>query len=131
MDSCDSDVLIVGGGAAGLCAALNAAPRRVLLIAPEGSDASCTQLAQGGIAAPVAARDSIALHVADTLRAARLALAEAMIVAALRRRESRGAHWRRDFPQRDRSFDGARALSGATGATGKHRGGRPLLTHCR
>jgi len=70
MDSCDSDVLIVGGGAAGLCAALNAAPRRVLLIAPEGPDASCTQLAQGGIAAPIGAQDSVALHVADTLRAA-------------------------------------------------------------
>jgi L-aspartate oxidase len=61
----------------------------------------------------------------------RLTLAEAMIVAALRRRESRGAHWRRDFAQCDRSFDGARALLGTTGANREDRGGRPLLTHCR
>jgi hypothetical protein len=47
----------------------------------------------------------------------RLALAEAMIVAALRRRESRGAHWRRDFPQRDRSCDGA----GVVGCNGRNR----------
>lgn len=31
----------------------------------------------------------------------RLLLAEAIVLAALRRTESRGAHWRRDFPQRD------------------------------
>ncbi|MDE1924064.1 MAG: hypothetical protein KGI55_11595, partial [Gammaproteobacteria bacterium] len=40
----------------------------------------------------------------------RIALAEAMLVAARARCESRGAHWRSDFPIRDRSRDGAGAL---------------------
>ena len=70
MDRCSTDIVIVGAGAAGLCAALSAAPRRVLLLAPGEAQASCTELAKGGIAAPVAAEDSVALHVADTIRAA-------------------------------------------------------------
>jgi L-aspartate oxidase len=70
MDCCDSEVVIVGAGAAGLCAALDAAPRRVLLIAPEGPGSTCTELARGGIAAPIAAGDSVALHLADTMLAA-------------------------------------------------------------
>ena len=65
-----TDVLVIGSGAAGLCAAIKAAPRAVLLLAPELQAASCTELASGGIAAPVSAADSVALHVADTLRAA-------------------------------------------------------------
>jgi L-aspartate oxidase len=40
----------------------------------------------------------------------RLTLAAAMIGAALRREESRGAHWRSDFSQRNRQIDGERAL---------------------
>jgi L-aspartate oxidase len=40
----------------------------------------------------------------------RLALAAAMVEAALRRRESRGAHWRRDYPERDPACDGPAAV---------------------
>ena len=62
--------MVIGAGAAGLCVALNAAPRRVLVMAPDSANTSCTELAKGGIAAPLAAQDSVALHVADTTRAA-------------------------------------------------------------
>jgi hypothetical protein len=34
----------------------------------------------------------------------RLKLAEAMLLSALERRESRGAHYREDFPEKDESF---------------------------
>jgi L-aspartate oxidase len=81
-----ADVLIVGAGAAGLCAAIAAAPRRVLLIAPSFQSATCTELAQGGIAAPVSANDSVISHVRDTLRAAAFSgsqpVSEAIISAA-------------------------------------------------
>jgi L-aspartate oxidase len=70
MQSYETPVVVVGAGAAGLCAALHAAPRRVLVMAPDTANASCTELAKGGIAAPLAADDSVALHVADTTRAA-------------------------------------------------------------
>ena len=70
MESSETDILVVGAGAAGLCAALHAAPRRVLLLAPEGPDATSTAAAKGGIAAPLGRGDSIALHTADTLIAA-------------------------------------------------------------
>ena len=67
----DVDVLVVGAGAAGLCAALAAARRRVLLVCPvEPGGGSSSALAQGGIAAPLGAGDSVALHVGDTLAAA-------------------------------------------------------------
>jgi L-aspartate oxidase len=70
MECCEADVVIIGAGAAGLCAALNAAPRRVLLLAPADPETSCTELAKGGIAAPLSADDSVDLHIADTIRAA-------------------------------------------------------------
>jgi len=70
MESLETDVLVVGAGAAGLCAAIHAAPRRVLLLAPQGTPGTCTELAHGGIAAPLAAGDSVAQHVADTIVAA-------------------------------------------------------------
>lgn len=65
------DILIVGGGIAGLATALYLAPMPVTLIekAPLGEGGS-TPWAQGGIAAAVAADDDPALHAEDTLAAA-------------------------------------------------------------
>lgn len=63
-------VLIVGGGIAALYAALSLAPHPVLLVTPEplGQGAS-SAWAQGGVAAAMAAGDSPAAHLADTIRA--------------------------------------------------------------
>jgi L-aspartate oxidase len=67
----ETDVLVVGSGAAGLCAALAVAPRRVLVLSAGSPETStCTALAQGGIAAPIGPGDSVAAHVSDTLLAA-------------------------------------------------------------
>jgi L-aspartate oxidase len=62
--------LIIGAGLAGLCAALAAAPRRVLVVSPSELGAgSASAWAQGGIAAALSAEDDPALHAADTLAA--------------------------------------------------------------
>lgn len=63
-------MIIIGGGVAGLMAALAAAPRPVILLnpAPLGVGAA-SALSQGGLAAAVGAGDDVALHVADTLAA--------------------------------------------------------------
>ena len=81
MGSWEADILVVGAGAAGLSVALHAAPRRVLLLAPEGPDATATSLAKGGIAAPIGRGDSVALHAADTLKAADHSASEATITS--------------------------------------------------
>jgi L-aspartate oxidase len=64
------DVIIVGGGLAGLFCALRLAPRRVTVLtaAPVGKGAS-SAWAQGGIAAAMSEGDSAEKHVIDTLAA--------------------------------------------------------------
>ena len=66
------DVLVVGGGVAGLSAALTAAAEtEVLLLAKAPVAASNSWHAQGGVAAALADDDSPELHAQDTLRAGR------------------------------------------------------------
>ena len=64
------DVVIVGGGLAGLFCALKLAPRpvTVLAAAPIGEGAS-SAWAQGGIAAAMSPGDTIEKHLADTVTA--------------------------------------------------------------
>jgi L-aspartate oxidase len=65
------DVLVIGSGIAGLSLAVALAGRRhVALISKEAGGGGSTQLAQGGIAAPIGPGDSSAAHAADTVAAA-------------------------------------------------------------
>jgi L-aspartate oxidase len=72
MDVIDSTgtCIIVGGGLAGLTAALSLAPLPVVLLskAPLGFESSSV-LAQGGVAASLGPDDDFSLHLADTLKA--------------------------------------------------------------
>lgn len=66
-----ADVVIVGGGVAGLTAARAAARygKRVLTVSKGGPTDTATQYAQGGIAVVAPVGDTIAAHVADTVKA--------------------------------------------------------------
>src|SRR5580658_5023756 len=63
-------VLIVGGGLAGLSAALVAAPRRALVLSAAPLGEGCSSAwAQGGMAAALSEGDAPELHAADTIAA--------------------------------------------------------------
>lgn len=65
-----TDVLVVGGGIAGLRAALGVPERyRVLVVTKEDDKESNSQYAQGGIAGVLDPEDRFANHIADTLAA--------------------------------------------------------------
>src|SRR5690606_16384044 len=63
-----TDVLVIGGGAAGLRAAIAAAETsEVLILTKDTIDESNTWYAQGGIAAVLQPTDSVESHIQDTL----------------------------------------------------------------
>ncbi len=75
--------VVVGGGLAGLSAALEAAPRKVLIVTPAPLLQACSSAwAQGGVAAALSESDAPALHAADT-RAAGAGLVQAEAAALL------------------------------------------------
>ncbi|WP_343518190.1 L-aspartate oxidase [Sphingomonas sp.] len=67
-ESQQSDVLIIGSGAAGLTAALNLADRfKVTVLAKGALNEGSTAWAQGGIAAVLEPGDTFEAHIADTM----------------------------------------------------------------
>ena len=66
----ETDVIIVGSGGAGLCAAIEAAEHGVhtLILTKEKYGQSNTILAQGGIQAATEADDSVDIHFEDTMK---------------------------------------------------------------
>lgn len=79
------DVLVLGSGAAGLRAALEAAEGAdVLVVAKRGLDDTNTALAQGGVASALGAGDAPEDHAADTLRAGQGICDEAVVRSVTR-----------------------------------------------
>ena len=67
-ETLDFDVVVIGAGLAGLYTALNIdRSRSCCILTKERLDSSCSWLAQGGIAAAMAADDAPSLHLEDTL----------------------------------------------------------------
>jgi L-aspartate oxidase len=64
----EHEILVIGGGVAGLTLALEVADsRRVTLLRPATDDLGASRWAQGGIAAVLSPDDDIDAHIADTL----------------------------------------------------------------
>jgi L-aspartate oxidase len=116
-----ADVVIVGAGIAGLTAALDLAPRRVIVLSKTALGAgAATAWAQGGIAAAIGSDDSPELHAADTL-AVGGGIADTHAVDVLTHEASqRIADLVRFGATFDRSADGEFAL-GREGAHGRRR----------
>lgn len=104
--------LIIGGGLAGLSAALEAAPARVLVTTPAPLLEACSSAwAQGGVAAALAQGDTPALHAADT-SAAGAGLVEAASIAALTQDGRSTVEWLASLGAPfDRTADGGFAVS--------------------
>ena len=89
----DTDVLIVGSGAAGLTAALELDPGlRVTVLSKGTLSAGATSHAQGGVSAVLDHSDSIGMHVEDTLRAG-AGLCHPAVVQYVAEQGSAMIHW--------------------------------------
>ena len=106
---CFTDVLILGGGLAGLRAALAVDPRlAVTVVTKDDLQASSSQWAQGGIAGVVDPEDRFDNHVADTLAAGGGLCHEDVVDSVIREAPARIAEliaWGTRFDERDGSLD--------------------------
>ena len=69
-ETINSDFLVIGGGIAGMRAAIELARvGTVVVLTKEGPTDSNTEVAQGGIAVALSDEDEVSLHLEDTLRA--------------------------------------------------------------
>lgn len=104
--------LVIGGGLAGLSAALEAAPAQVLVATPAPLLEACSSAwAQGGVAAALAQGDTPALHASDT-KAAGAGLVEAASIAALTQDGRATVEWLASLGAPfDRTADGGFAVS--------------------
>ena len=83
------DVVIVGGGVAGLTTALNLAPRKVCIITKSTLGVNTSSMwAQGGIAAAVGINDSVKSHIKDTVATAKGLADENVIVKVVSEAEN-------------------------------------------
>lgn len=108
-----TDVLVIGGGIAGCTAAINAAEcgASVLLLSKTPVEESNTAYAQGGMAAVLAADDSVELHLADTL-AVGAGLCDKQVARAIIAQSAETVAWFESIGAIfDRSAEGALLLS--------------------
>ncbi len=114
----ETDVVVVGAGAAGLYAALCAAREgaRVVLISATPLAQTASYWAQGGLAAALADDDSFALHLADTERAGRALVRRSAAEILVREAPARVE----DLQALGVRFDGERSGALALGLEGGH-----------
>ncbi len=112
------DIVIIGGGIAGLACALTApAGTRVAVVDKGEERAGSSPLAQGGIAAAVGPDDSVELHAADTI-AAGAGLCDEAIVGDVCGEGPGAVAWLEGLGCRfDRRADGSRDLAREGGQT--------------
>lgn len=104
--------LIIGGGLAGLSAALEAGPRSTLVVTPAPLLQACSSAwAQGGVAAALSVQDDPALHAADTA-AAGAGLVDPAVARALTEDGKQTVEWLASLGAPfDRAADGGFAVS--------------------
>ena len=114
----ETDIVVVGAGAAGLYAALCAAREgaRVVLVSATPLAQTASYWAQGGLAAALADDDSFALHLADTERAGRALVRRSAAEILVREAPARVE----DLQALGVHFDGDRSGGLALGLEGGH-----------
>jgi L-aspartate oxidase len=114
----ETDIVVVGAGAAGLYAALCAAREgaRIVLVSATPLAQTASYWAQGGLAAALADDDSFALHLADTERAGRALVRRSAAEILVREAPARV----QDLQALGVHFDGDRSGGLALGLEGGH-----------